>query len=322
MNSLSDESADEKLAELLVDAGPRPQPSSDATARAYEILKSEWLTQVTARQTRTRQTRLISLSAVAAVSLVALTTLFWFPGAENNSWQIQLANGSVVLNSQAYATPQTLTLSANDTLRTTSAARLQTVGGADVRLAANSQVKWRDEHSLYLSAGSAYVDTRELESFVIATDFGEVRDIGTRYMVSVDDERMVVAVREGAAEINSEFGLNTAIALPQTSALLYIDRSGAAQSVEPASNDRWNWIHAVPTGYLDRSVPEVLAQISRDLGKSVRFASRGVQATIASDTVQGNLINLRPRQALELVASSARLSWQESATFITIDFIR
>ena len=318
------ETDDEGLEQLLAGAGNRPEPTQDSSQRAYATLKLEWREQVKDRQARKLRRRFTSLSAAAAVTLAVVSALLWFPAGQDDSgsWQVQLASGTVSLNNLDEVTAQALRIAPEDILRTTSAVRLETVSGADLRLAANSQVQWVNEHSVYLSQGSAYVDTHDRADFSINTQFGQVRDIGTRYMVVVDDQGLIVAVREGAAEVDSEFGRNTATAQAQTAALVYIDRSGAAQTTEATSDERWNWIHTVPAGYESRSIPAVLQQIGRDLGKQIRFASRGVEATIANEIVQGELNNLHPRQALELITRSAQLNWQEDATFVTIDFIR
>jgi ferric-dicitrate binding protein FerR (iron transport regulator) len=326
MSHSNNETDDEDLEQLLTGAGKRPEPTTDSSERAYATLKSEWQEQVEDRQATTLRRRLVSLSAAAAVTLAVVSALLWFPagqsGSDSGSWQVQLAGGSVSLNNRDVGTAQVLRIAPEDNLRTASAVRLETATGADLRLAANSHVQWVNEHSVYLSQGSAYVDTHDRADFSINTRFGQVRDIGTRYMVVVDDQGLLVAVREGAAEVDSEFGRNTATAEAQTAALVYIDRSGVAQTTEPTSDERWNWIHAVAAGYENRLIPVVLHQIGQDLGKQIRFASRGVEATIANDTVQGELNSLHPRQALELITRSAQLSWQEDASFVTIDFIR
>ena len=314
---------DQELGTLLSDAGQRPEPSKLATEQAYATLKSEWVEQVQIHNTQRQKKWLVSLSAAASVALVAMITLFNVTDdSSNGAWGVQVASGALTINGQSIAVNEDVQIHATDLLSTSSAVRLETAQGVDLRLAANSEIQWSTETSIALSQGEIYIDTREQADFLVDTRFGNVRDIGTRFMVSVENDALVVAVREGIAEVQSEFGLDTAAATTNTAALVRVDAAGRAVSEERTTNPRWDWIHEAPAGYVDRALPAVLKQIARDLGKSVEFRSHGVAAIVANDTVQGDLIGLAPHQALDLVTHSADLSWQEGADAITIDFIR
>lgn len=321
MNDTDSQQADSdaELQALLSNAGTRPQPSAEAEQAAFNKLHAAWQTKV-AEHKKQQQRRWLSIaSAAAAVVLAVFATTVWTP-QQAGEWQVQLAAGSIKLADQPLTAPQIFMPAQNQTLHAVAPTRLVSSQGADLRLAQGTTVHWLDQTNLQLDAGRIYVDTKDLSDFSISTEFGTVRDIGTRYMVDLNTNRLSVAVREGATEIASEFGQHTAHAKPMMAAIVHVDRSGLEIDVEPTSDQRWNWIHEVSSGYSERTVPALLSAIGRDLGKQVSYASHGVEATVANATVAGTLTGLAPREALQLVARSAELDWQEAENTIVIDF--
>jgi|GEM_PF-1497653 ferric-dicitrate binding protein FerR (iron transport regulator) len=310
---------DKDLANLLTDAGARPLPSMSAQQAAYRALREDWQDKVQEHRQQRSRRRTSVLSAAAAVVLTVMAGLLWVPQAESQ-WQLQLASGELFVDGVLMEDIGNLVLEGNETLEASTAVRLSTPVGADLRLAAGSVMQWQDAENLQLSSGSLYIDTKERSDFNVQTAFGVVRDIGTRYMVSTDAETMHVAVREGAAEVDSTFGRYIAEAQPLQAAVLEVTAVGVAERVETTADSRWDWIHQVSSGYSERPVPALLDAIGRDLGKQVSYASRGVEATVTNTTVTGELEGLSPRDALHLVAQSAGLQWQEQANHIVVDF--
>ena len=322
MNDNGDTPEDDDLNQLLAGVGKRPEPPAGTRERAYTALKATWTEQVRTRHARTRRRLLYTFSAVSAA---VLATVMWFafePAATKQTWAVELAHGALVADTRTFDTAQALSVKPGDVWSATSTVRLETDNGTQIRLSEGSEIRWLDRQSIFMSNGSAYLDTHNMTQVVVGTPYGEVRNLGTRFMIESDSNGMLVAVREGTAQVESEFGRHTATADTLSAALLQIDEGGVAQTSEPASDERWDWIHAANPGYTDRTVPAVLRQIARDLGKTLRFSSQGVEAAIAYDRVQGQLTNMQPRQALELVTKSAGLAWQEDGTNLTIYFIR
>ncbi len=314
---------DEDMQQLLRGITPRPEPSPEALARAYDQLKVEWRAQVQTRRAQRRKR--VWLSAVASTVLMvgALTLLNLQPA---DQFGATLASGDVRVGAENFDSPQYIDFVADVEMNVDQPTRLVLDNGTDLRLAAGTSARWVAADRLFLHAGEAYVDTHEQADFAVDTTYGRVRDIGTRYMVSLASQSMQVAVREGIAEVDSQHGTLVAQAhLDDTqheAAVVHIDRSGALETREAGSAPRWDWIHDVSAGYQSRLVSEVLGQIGRDLGKPMVYASRGVQATLSNDQVQGELDALHPRKALELVANSAGLSWQERPDAIVVDLQR
>jgi ferric-dicitrate binding protein FerR (iron transport regulator) len=312
---------DEDMHTLLGGVEPLPEPRPEAMAKAYATLKADWQAQTQARVRRRRQR--VWLSAVASVAVVAVAVMT-LTVQQPTGFGVALASGAVTIDGERFATPQNLALAEELDMVVDEVTRFKLDNGTDLRLAEGTRIRWYAPDRVFMQAGQIYVNTHDQAEFSVHTTLGRVRDIGTRYMVSLQTQALEVAVREGAAQVSSKHGIVLASADQQSSvsAVVHIDRSGAKQSREPSSAARWDWIHEASAGYESRVLPEVLSQIGRDLGKPVIYASRGVQATIAAEQVQGDLTNLAPYQALELVTKSAGLSWRELDQSIQITLVR
>ena len=312
---------DDDMHTLLGGVEPLPEPRPEAMAQAYATLKADWQAQTQARARRRRQR--VWLSAVASVAVMAVAVVM-FTMQQTTDFGVALASGAVTINGERFDTPQNLNLAEELDMVVDDVARFKLDNGTDLRLAQGTRVRWYAPDRVFMQAGQVYVDTHNQADFAVDTTLGRVRDIGTRYMVSLQSQALVVAVREGEAEVSSKHGVVRASANQQKSesAVVHIDRSGAMQTTEPSSAARWDWIHAVSAGYDSRVLPELLSQIGRDLGMPVVYANRGVQATIAAEQVQGDLTHLAPYQALNLVTKSAGLSWRELDQSIQISLAR
>lgn len=318
MNSTDkDLSADGNIEDLLTSAGSRPEPPAEVAEQAYRLLKDDWSDLVRARKQRRRRSW---LSVAASIGVFVAAAWMINVNQQPSSWTLSVASGQVQLNSTTYGSAQSMTLREGDTLISVAASRFTQPDGADLRLADATELRWQGSNRFYLVQGAAYIDTQDTTDFVVQTPLGEVRDIGTRFMVRVDDDELVVAVREGAAEVSSAFGAQVAQADDRQAKLVTIDANGQHLQDEAFSAPRWNWIHTVATGYDDHTLSVLVTQISHDLGKPIRFASHGVEVSVANDRVDGSLDNMSPRQALDIVTRSAGLVWQEDAQEIILDF--
>ena len=316
-NSRSDNTtqADESdIEELFAGIDPLPEPPAQARAHAYTELQQEWSEMVRARKTG-RQRRWLSVAA----TIVFAVALGWVAMPDRTqSWTTTVAAGEVRQH-DLQVTGQ-LQLTNDDELLAASDARLTLANGADLRMREHAQIRWHSPERFTLITGMVYVDTADQADVVIDTPFGSIADIGTRFMVAVTADEVKVAVREGAAKLESQQAEYTAAARPGRSALLTVDAVSVQQSDEPSHHPRWGWIHNVTPGYQQSLVTDVLRSIGRDLGKQVEFASHGVEAAIAHHRVEGNLDGVTPRNALDLVTASANLVWQEDEETIRIDF--
>jgi len=317
------EAAEGELQAVLGRAGRRPEPSETATAFAYAAVKTQWqdmLEQNSIKKRKQLNTWLSIAASAAVVSVIAVTTLF-LP-LSDQPLPVYVATGNLYVNGEPVIHGQSLVIPEQAVVKAAAVSRITTAKGVDIRLSANTQLTWTSNKAVELQTGKIYIDTDAQTNFYVDTPFGQVRDIGTRFLVAIKPTGMTVAVREGIAEVDSKFGTKRAIAENQTSALIVVDDQRSQVLRESAAHSRWEWIHTAASGYEAQQLPMVLQEIARDLGKLLEYEDRGVEATIAHETIQGQLTNLQPRQALDLVTKSAGLTWQETENTITISFIQ
>ncbi|MCR9262092.1 MAG: FecR domain-containing protein [Pseudomonadaceae bacterium] len=315
----NEQAADAELEQILNAAGPRPQPPQQVSQRAYDSLKSEWSSLVAEKKQRRRR-RLLSVAA----SIGVLVGSVWMFNVQQQvpTWEVAVTSGSFELNSTRYDAPQEMTLAEGDYLYSQEPVRFERTDGADLRLGYATALSIANGTQVNLQQGSVYIDTKGTTDFLVRTPIADVRDIGTRFMVSLESSTLQVAVREGAAEVTSEFGAQIAKVDGAKAQVVTVDNTGQTLQLESLADSRWEWIHAASAGYQSRSLTALVNQIGHDLGKTVRFADHGVEVSVANEQVDGDLRNMSPRQALEIITRSTGLVWREAQEEIILDFQR
>jgi ferric-dicitrate binding protein FerR (iron transport regulator) len=315
----NEQAADAELEQILNAAGPRPQPPQQVSQRAYDSLKSEWSSLVAVKKQRRRR-RLLSVAA----SIGVLVGSVWMFNVQQQvpTWEVAVTSGSFELNSTRYDAPQEMTLAEGDYLYSQEPVRFERTDGADLRLGYATALSVANGTQVNLQQGSVYIDTKGTTDFLVRTPIADVRDIGTRFMVSLESSTLQVAVREGAAEVTSEFGAQIAKVDGAKAQVVTVDNMGQTLQLESLADSRWEWIHAASAGYQSRSLTALVNQIGHDLGKTVRFADHGVEVSVANEQVDGDLRNMSPRQALEIITRSTGLVWREAQEEIILDFQR
>src|SRR5690606_7085095 len=139
-------------------------------------------------------------------------------------------------------------------------------------------------------------------------------------MVTLHDGAMEVALREGAAAIDTEHGHYTARAQDRQGDVVIVSGERLVAAVEPASAERWAWIHQVHPGYSSREVLPLREQIADDLGLALEFESPAVQAAALQGRLEGDISGLGPAQALEVVLGTSGFVSERLAARLVIGF--
>ncbi len=324
-NTNDEQAVDAEIEQILTAAGPRPQPPHAASQRAHELLKNDWSSLVAAKKQRRRR-RLLSVAASIGVLVGSVWMLNDVQQVQN--WDVVVTSGAFELNSTRYEAPQEITLAEGDYLYSQEPVRFERTDGADLRLGYATALSIANGTQVNLKQGSVYIDTKGTSDFLVHTPIADVRDIGTRFMVSLEGgSALQVAVREGAAEVTSEYGteiakVNSAGVDGVQAQVVSVDANGQKLFQESLADSRWEWIHAASAGYQSRSLTALVNQIGHDLGKTVRFADHGVEVSVANEQIDGDLRNMTPRQALEIITRSTGLTWREAQEEIILDFKR
>jgi len=286
---------------LLGRAGRRPEPPADVRARVLAAAEAEW-------NARKRRRRWPLLAVAAGVAAMVVAGMLVRIGA--TTFDVRLAETDALLvDARHYEQGgATLELAPGTAMSAGSAARLVSAAGADVRLRAGTELTWEAADRIALTDGAVYVDTHGRSGFRVETPAGVVEDVGTRFMVTVADDTVEVAMRQGLTRIDTPHGRFTAGVDDGGGDVLRIDPQGAVAREEPLSGARWEWIHEVHPGYRETAVPRLLEEIARDLGMPLEYANADVQAAIANARISGDLGDLGPRDALRVVLAADGLA--------------
>ncbi len=317
MNEIHDSQEDEaRIEALLRGAGPRVVPPADLAEEVRAAVHQEWQ-QLVAHRTRHRRVRWLAAAAsLGAIVMTGIATMVATADAPQMAIAMRI-DGPVTRDAgwlhPARAVSAQGSVYVGDRIETAPDSRAAFVvdNGISLRIDVASQVRLVDANRIMLEQGAVYVDvepgTHEGATFVVATQRGTVRHIGTQYEVRSAGHRIEVSVREGRVIIDSSGRLHEGRAGEQ----LAIDNEGVvARSTLGESDAPWQWIHAIaPTFEIEnRSLGEFLSWFSRETGQSVEFASPQLAQDAQRTILRGSIQGLEPRAALETVLATSNLA--------------
>ena len=237
--------------------------------------------------------------------------------------QFELAQGHIHIDSLVYRTngePLAIELESDVPIQAIETTRWLAPNGADVRFNNGSTFAWRSADALELHSGAAYIEMDGDAPFVIETDHGVVRDIGTEFIVETDRNRLVVSVREGRIELSTlTHTIQTDDIEPGLAYVLEVNNDGVMARTETAGSVRWNWIYITPVGYTTRNPVTMLHEIAEDLGKKLVFVG-DVEASSTQEALHGDYSEMTPWPALQQVVNVTDTNWSEDNGTITIAF--
>ncbi|MDE0539388.1 MAG: FecR family protein, partial [Rhodospirillales bacterium] len=289
---------DDPFEPLFAGVERRPQPSDAARERAFDAITEEW----EALQTRRRKNRWRGPMALAATVLVGILGLTLLRQPATSTLMLELAQGHIRVDGadhRAVHDPISVALGKDTRVKALGPGRWVAPNGADVRVSTGTEFMWRGEGTVALRYGQVYVATDGGASFTVETPQGRVTDIGTRFLVATRGGGLEAAAREGQIELATPVETQrTKPVRTGYAALLVTDGEGRiVQRTEPASHQRWNWIHTAPKGYTTRNPVAMLREIANDLGKAVHF-DKGVEAALGAEELDGNYRGMAPWAAL------------------------
>ena len=312
----------ETLEELLRHAEPRPVPPAEAEAIARAEVRDAWLATVNRRK-RQRRAVYYAMAATVVLGAFAAFNLFRVPvPVASQVASIDRSVGPVYVLGERAELHETGALSAimsGQTVVTGAGAGLAVAwgDGGSLRLDERTRVEFTDVESIFLQEGRVYFDSRgatlaardegdDSPIMQLRTALGEVTHIGTQYMARVDDDGLVVSVREGEVVIEGDYYDHKAHSGQQVTL-----RGRERPSVLgiPSAGGDWTWIEeTTPVVDVDgRNLLEFLAWVSRELGLQLEFV--GDAEAVARDAILRGSIESRPADALRLRLASAALDW-------------
>jgi ferric-dicitrate binding protein FerR (iron transport regulator) len=182
--------------------------------------------------------------------------------------------------------------------------------GGSLRIAPRSRVVLSSGDEAELLAGALYFDSEEQRAteFVVATELGRVRDVGTQFLVRLDGEQLDVGVRDGRVTLERGGAADGADAGERL-----VASQGA--NVRRDSIDKfgreWEWAErlAPPFDTNGRTLGEFLAWFEAQTGRAVVFADEALEREFRDATLTGSVADSPPLQKLSSVLDTSGLTY-------------
>lgn len=310
------------LEELLRRSEPRPIPASADIAAAKAAVRKDWQDVAGKRRTQ-RRIRTVALAATVLAGLFAVFNAVRTPIVEIvqvASIEKQLGDVYVLGEDGTLREIEDVTtIQSGQMLVTASEAAIAIAwgGGGSLRIDANTRIRFVSDVSAFLEDGRVYFDSRPglaagtdaggSPNFLLETDRGTVRHVGTQYMVEADASGLVVSVREGEVEIKAgvyeervSSGQQATLSGSRRPYVLSIDRFG----------ERWGWIsRTTPARDVNgRTLHEFLTWVGRETGLEIRYED-GAEAIAKDEAELVGTVSSAPLDALPVRVATAALEY-------------
>jgi hypothetical protein len=187
---------------------------------------------------------------------------------------------------------------------------------ADVRLNSNT-IAVLHPTRLQLLRGDIYVDAgvalRRGPAVVIETPFGTLTHVGTQFVVSVGDNEMRAAVREGAVALNAA-GEHRTIDGADGPTQIVVSATGITTERISANSGIWTWTVDAAPGYIvdGRSANEFLVWATRQMGVELRYADDASRIHSETAIMHGNVGALSVARGLTVLGATTSLELDSS----------
>lgn len=301
------------VARLIRAAGRRAEPPTSSYERVLDAATRTWRAKV-----RRRRQRQATVAIAASLLIVILSVLLMNnrpQGPAPTFGSTDRVIGTVEMQTSANGSWMTLrdetrSIPLGGRIRTLAGSRAGLIldNGVSVRLADATDIVLESGSRLRVLAGKMYLDTGKSRDsrMEVITPIGVATDIGTQFEVLYRDAVYRLRVREGlvrlqrqSAEIDSAGGEQ-----------LTIDAGGGIERARiPAQDPEWQWVQSVaPEPNIDdQPVTVLLAWVSRETGRPIRFETPDIERRAARTILHGNIRHLAPLEALSIMLETTDL---------------
>jgi ferric-dicitrate binding protein FerR (iron transport regulator) len=298
-----DQLQDDGIESLLREVGPRRRPSVAETAEVHRAVHAEWLA-VVARRGRQRR---FTAFAIAASLMLAIAA-GWALRFTASPPDIAVTVAYVATQDDASPFARGAIIPIGTAIETDADTRIALDYGPNIslRIDRESSLERIARNRFRLNGGAVYVDAlpRTHDDLIVETLAGEVRHLGTQYLIRQTADTVDVSAREGRVEISRAAGT----ALVSAGERVRIDANGSLERGAISSQDpAWDWAEATSPAFSieDRTLAEFLAWVARETGREVAYASADAQRAAATVKLRGSIEGLTPDTALNAVLATA-----------------
>jgi ferric-dicitrate binding protein FerR (iron transport regulator) len=196
-----------------------------------------------------------------------------------------------------------------------SVAMLRVGPGLTLRVAPGSRLRFESADRLALTRGQVYVDAGAgavaAAGLRVATPYGDVEHVGTRYLARLEGSALEVAVREGRVRVSSPGSASGAAEAAAGEALRVTGPSAAVErrAIEPYG-PAWAWLDAIPSALAieGATLAQFLEWYAAETGREIEFADPAQRERAARIRLRGDVAGLAPDRALDAVAATVELA--------------
>ncbi|MGH8135656.1 MAG: FecR domain-containing protein [Steroidobacteraceae bacterium] len=302
------------VALLIRTAGRRTEPPEDAYRQVLAAATDAFRSKTTKRRER------IWLLGAAAAGIAAFAIALMLQWTPPSAQREPIARIERVIGAVEHATGDVWSPLGEMGVALTGGTKIRTLAGGQVglllgdgtslRLAADTEIMLDTLPRLYLQRGTIYMDNSGSvgTGYQIETPAGIARDIGTQFELNVVGKSLRLRVREGRVEIDRAGQLLSGSAGEQ----LEIDLlGGVTRSSISATDAAWQWTETVaPAPDIEGQPATVLlAWVARETGRRLHYESAAVETRAAAVILHGNIRNLAPLAALDVMLATTDLEY-------------
>ena len=293
---------DSPIARLIRLAGTRDMPSGDAMQRARDAAHAAWQRGVAAADPPTRRSLRPWWPLALAASCALVAALLLVDRPEPPAARVV---ASVVAVDAIRALSAGMQVRKGHTISTGGGRAAFLLGDSlSLRADRNTRLAFEDVDQVRLMQGSVYVDSGGLNTVSklrIETPAGEVRHLGTQFLVSVSGTATRIRVREGR------------VALARAGSAAHDIAAGDALEVDgskvqllqdqPANGAEWEWAtNTAPAFDIEnRPLAEFLSWVAREHGWRLTYLDESTRLRAHDIRLHGSVAGLAVTAMLERV---------------------
>ncbi|MGB5330903.1 MAG: FecR family protein [Woeseiaceae bacterium] len=329
---------EEAMARLLRLAGPRAEIPTDAESRVYARVLREWQASTAApddarvydlvRRTWKRDAALaatkrwiLPMALAASAALVAI-----FISQPEQVPPVAVGTVAKVVSPAAGGSAFAL----GDEIYVGMTIETGDGQGMSFLLARNESLRLDEDSALRVDTrdqftllrGRVYADTGEFVyrdgGLRIDTMFGAVTDIGTQFAVSIQDDLLDVAVREGRVDVRHDTHKYVAMSGERIRLL-----EQGEVDVDPLAltDEYWNWTTQLAPAFdiEGRSLMDFLKWAARESGRILYFEDTELRMAAMRTDLHGSIADFSPLEAIESVLATTAFRYHIEPDKIVIE---
>ncbi|MDH3305030.1 MAG: FecR family protein [Gammaproteobacteria bacterium] len=329
---------EEAMARLLRLAGPRAEIPADAESRVYARVLKEWQVSTEApedarvyklvHRTWKRDAALAAtkrwVMPIALAAAAALVAIFISQPQPNRPVVVgtvakviapAASDSSFAVGDEIYAG---MTIETGDG----QGMSFLLARNESLRLDENSAIRVEAGDQFRLLRGRVYADTGEFVyrdgGLRIDSVFGAVTDIGTQFAVSIRDDLLDVAVREGRVDVRKEAHKYVAMSGER---IRLLEKGEVEVDPLALTDEYWNWTTELAPAFEieGRSLMDFLKWTARESGRILYFEDTELRMAAMRTDLHGSISDFSPMEAIESVLATTAFRYRVEADRIIIE---